>query len=162
MLIATPEGQVFIISCSGDSICLDLGEPVRGFHIGLYAAELALSNLYMENASTRSEIDLYQTSPAFDLALDIKNDDLLGSGGNTNNNTLCFVFWSSITNKICLLQIDAIITYSKLKPSSQLKYKCENIFSKSRNFSNKLNQMLESNTNKKLNSEIVHSILYTN
>lgn len=100
------------------------------------------------------------------MALDIKNDENLinnnNGGANNSNNTLCFVFWSSITNKINLLQIDAIITYSKLKPSSQLKYKCENIFSKSRNFSTKFNQLLESNSSKKLNSEIAHDIPYSN
>jgi hypothetical protein len=140
---------------------LDLGEPVRAFHIGLYSTELAsiTSTSLLEattTTSTRSEIDLCQSNSAFELALDLKSEDYF------NNNSLCFVFWSSITNKICLLQIDAIITYSKLKPTSQLKYKCENIFSKSRNFSAKLNALLENNTSKKLNSEIVHGIFYSN
>ena len=137
---------------------MDLGEPVRGFHIGLYSTELTTSSTCLLEASTsaRSEIDLCQSNPAFELALDLKSEDYL------NNNTLCFVFWSSITNKICLLQIDAIISYSKLKPASQLKYKCENIFSKSRNFSAKLNQLLESSESKKLNSEVLHGILYSN
>jgi hypothetical protein len=185
LLIATPEGQVFIVSCSGDSICLDLGEPVRAFHIGLYSAEnqtvtsSSYSNL-LENTTTtnttttthRSEIDL-SSNQAFDLALDLKRDDEslnLSHNAASNNsssissssssNTLCFVFWSSITNKICLLQIDAIITYSKLKPSSQLKYKCENVFSRSSNFSAKLNDLLDSSASSNLNNEVLHGILY--
>ena len=104
-MIATPEGQVFIVSCSGDSICLDLGEPVRAFHIGLYSTELTSitsTSLLEATTSTRSEIDLCQSNSAFELALDLKSEDHL------YNNTLCFVFWSSITYSLLPLKIKAL------------------------------------------------------
>lgn len=143
---------------------MDLGEPVRGFHIGLYSTELVVNNNLLETG-TRSEIDLCNPS-AFEMALDSspiipKNEESSSSQTSGNgNNTLCFVFWSSITNKINLLQIDTIITYSKLKPASQLKYKCENVFSKSHNFSPRLNEILDSNNGKCLNSDLIHNIIY--
>lgn len=168
-MIATPDGQLFTINCFGDIICFDLGEPIKAFHLGFYQSELFTSTVSLIDPATSSDNDLYQTNQAaFELTLDasFQTDDPNSVNTNNNahcNNTSCAVFISAITNKICILQTDVILPYSKAKPSqSQFRYKCENIFSK-RCLNPRLSQALEpikSNTN--LMSEIIHDILYSN
>lgn len=157
LLIATPEGQVFVINCSGKFICFDLGEPIKMFHLGYYSTELFSANLI--ETGTASEADLHQcNNSAFELALDASPISPKGDN-ETSNNVLCFVYVSSITNRICLLQTEAIIAYSRLKSFTQLKYRCENIFSKRKNFSFKLYQAIE-NQNKNFDSKQIYDILY--
>lgn len=45
LMLATPDGQIFSINCTGDILCFDLGEPIRAFHIGLYSSELFTSSI---------------------------------------------------------------------------------------------------------------------
>jgi hypothetical protein len=142
---------------------MDLGEPIKLFHMGQYSIESSsqITNLTENNAS--SEVDLHQCNPAFELALDSPPVALSKSEDGPNSHSLCFIFVSSITNKINFLQTDAILSYSKLKPLSHLNYRCENVFSFSQNFASKLNQILnsigEDNNNKK-KCEILSQILY--
>lgn len=172
LMIATPDGQIFSINCAGDILCFDLGEPIRAFHIGLYSSELFRSSISLVEPGTSSEIDLCQSNqsnPAFELALNLdaspisfQNDE---SSQQAINNSLCAVFISTITNKICLLQTEAILPYSKTKPSnSQFKYKCENIFTKTRSLNSRLGQAIENGLKRgptRLPSDIIHNILYS-
>lgn len=162
--MATPEGQVFVINCSRGYICFDLGEPIRIFHLGYYCSELPSLNLTETGAS--SEADLHQCNPnqAFELALEAspissnKHDETqIASSGNM----LSFIYVSSITNKISLVQTESIIAYYKLKPSTQLKYKCENVFSHKKKFSFKLNQLVENQNSKIPDSKVIHDLLYS-
>ena len=159
---------MFLINCYSDVICLDLGEPVKLFHIGYFSIEnLMISNL-TENIVT-SEIDLHQcNNPAFELALDSPTVQLSKSEGDSNQttNSLCFIFVSSITNKINLLQTDIILSYSKLKPLSAINYKCENVFSYSNKFSSKLNELFmnsfsDQDKDNEKKSEVLRQILYS-
>lgn len=119
-MIATPDGQIFSVNCSGDIICFDLGEPIKAFHIGLYQSEQFISSFL--DPGTSSDNDLFQSNQgAFEMTLDasFQNDD-----NSSVNNCSCVLFISAITNKICLLQTDLILPYSKSKPSqSQFRYK---------------------------------------
>lgn len=188
LLIATPEGQVFVINCSGKFMCFDLGEPIKMFHLGHYstevlgntATELAASSTTAAAAATTASSGVGQTSSestdqatsqhqqqcnqsAFELALDaspISPTPSRPADESSSNNTLCFVYVSSITNRICLLQTETIIAYSRLKSFTQLKYRCENIFTKRKNFSYKLYQAVE-NQGKNFDSKIIHDILYS-
>ena len=109
-----------------------------------------------------------QSNSAFELALNLEASPISFQNDETSqqtsmNTSLCAVFISSITNKICLLQTEAILPYSKIKPSnSQFKYKCENIFTKPRGLNSKLTQTLDGvlRNNPSLSSEIIHDILY--
>ena len=139
---------------------MDLGEPIKLFHVGQYSIDSSspITNLAENNAS--SEVDLHQCNPAFELALDSPPILVPKSEEGQNLNSLCFIFVSSITSKINFLQIDAILSVSKLKP---LNYRCENVFSHSQKFTSKLqdvfNSIKEDNENKK-KSEILSRILY--
>ncbi len=166
MLIATPDGQIYVINCTGDIICFDLGEPIRSFCIGLYSSELFASTVSLIDPGTSSEIDLYQSNTAFELALDASPISFQNTEDPINNSSLCGVFISSITNKLCLLQTDAILPYSKSKPSNlQFRYKCENVFTKMRSLNVKLAQFMDSamiKNNPNVSSDIIHEILYSN
>jgi hypothetical protein len=164
---------VFVINCSGKFICFDLGEPIKMFHLGYYSTELFPINLTDTGTSSEADLLLHQlgNNAAFELALDAspmsprheESGSGCGGGGGSqllSNNVLCFVYISSITNKICLLQTEAIIAYSRLKSFTQLKYRCENIFSKRRNFSYKLHQTIE-NQQRNYDSQLVHDLLYS-
>jgi hypothetical protein len=164
-----------------------LGEPIKTFHLGYYSTELFDSSAIQSGggatattgggtaattttnatiSTAASEADLHPNSQqqcnqsAFELALDaspISPPNRFNE--ETSNNILCFVYISSITNRICLLQADAIIEYSRLKSFTQLKYKCENIFTKRKNLSYKLYQAAESQ-GKNFDSTMIHDILY--
>jgi hypothetical protein len=139
---------------------MDLGEPIKLFHVGHYSIEnsSSVTNLTENNAS--SEVDLHQCNPAFEMALD-SPPVILSKSDDVQNTSLCFIFVSSITTKINFLQADAILSYSK--PLSNLNYKCENVFSYPQKFSNKLNEMLSSIKDDKDNikkSAILSKILY--
>ena len=160
-MLATPDGQIFAINCTGDVICFDLGEPIKAFHIGLYQSELFTSTVSLIDPAVSSDNDLSQTNQGeFELVLD---GSFQTSEPSQVNNCTCVLFISAITNKICLLQTDAILPYSKSKPSqSQFRYKCENIFSK-RYFNPKLSQALDqAKSNYSLLNDLVHDILYSN
>ncbi|CAF0755833.1 unnamed protein product [Brachionus calyciflorus] len=163
LVIATPEGQVYVINCTGGCICFDLGEPIRIFHLGYYSSEIPTLNLV--ETGTSSEADLQQCNPnqAFDLALDSSPISSCKHDENqivSSSNLLSFIYVSSITNKISLVQTDSIIAYSKLKTPTQLKYKCENIFSHRKNFSFKLNRLIDNQ--KCLDVKVIHDLLYSN
>lgn len=130
------------------------------------------------SGATSSEADLNRqqqqqqqqcNQSAFELALDAspisppagRTHAHSGGGGGSgeDTNVLCFVYVSSITNRICLLQADTIIAYSRLKSFTQLKYRCENIFTKRKSLSYKLYQALESQ-GKSFDSKMIHDILY--
>lgn len=170
-MIATLDGQIYSINCTGDVICFDLGEPIRGFHIGLYSSEIFnSSSMSLVDPTTACEIDMHQSS-AFELALDSQPISYSNSNGNNDdinphNSSLCVVFISSITNRISLLQTDSILPYSKIKPSStQFRYRCENVFSNIKKFNSKLAQALDFGSNKsnmRLMNELVQNILYPN
>lgn len=91
---------------------------------------------------------------AFELALDSQTPI-----SSHRVDVLCFVYLSSITNRICLLQTDAIIAYSRLKSFTQLKYRCENVFTKRKSLSYKLYQAVESQ-GKQFDSKMIYDILY--
>ena len=121
---------------------------------------------------TLSEIDLCQSNqsnPAFELALNLDASPISFQNESESSqqavkNSLCAIFISSLYPKICLLQTEAIVPYSKTKPSnSQFKYKCENIFTKSNLLNSKLIQSLDGELKKCSNipREIIHSILYS-
>ena len=156
---------MFVINCSGGYICFDLGEPIRIFHLGYYSSEIPTQNLI--ETGTSSEADLHQCNPnqAFDLALDASPVSKIKPDENqisSSHNLLSFIYVSSITNKISLVQTDSIIAYSKLKTATQLKYKCENIFSHRKSFSFKLNQLIDNQNSKISDSKILNDLLYSN
>lgn len=160
-MIATPDGQIFAVNSTGDIICFDLGEPIKAFHLGLYQSELFTSTVSLIDPAASSENDLYQSNQGeFELVLD---GSFQTNDSATVNNCTCVVFISAITSKICLLQTEAILPYSKSKPSqSQFRYKCENVFSK-RYFNPKLTQALDQvKTNPLLLNDLIHDILYSN
>ena len=171
LMIATIDGQIYSINCTGDIICFDLGEPIRGFHIGLYSSEIFnSSSMSLVDPAAAYEVDLYQPS-AFELALDTPpiscpNSNANIDDTNTQNSSLCVVFISSITNRISLLQTDSILPYSKIKPSStQFRYRCENVFTNVKRFNPKLAQALDFTSNRSnasLMNELVNKILYPN
>jgi hypothetical protein len=68
-MIATPDGQIFAINCSGDIICFDLGEPIKAFHLGLYQSELFTSTISLIDPVS-SDNDLYQPNQGFPLLID--------------------------------------------------------------------------------------------
>jgi hypothetical protein len=159
-MIGTPDGQIYAINCSGDIICFDLGEPIRAFHIGFYYFEID----YQSNSTVNFE----QTLDAqLSISSNQQNESSISNSlNNINNNMLCAVFVSSITNKLCLLQTEAILPYSKIKPSnSQFKYKCENLLTKPHNLNPRLYQIFEVNdlikNNSIITSSIIQDILYT-
>jgi hypothetical protein len=170
LVITTPEGQVFIIDCYGELMCLELGEPVKFFHIGNYSTELISLNL--AETSALSEVDLHQGhlnsantgNPAFERAIDpsassraLGNEDYSAS-----NNPLCFIYVSALTNRICLMQVDIILNMYKLRSpeTSKLNYKCENVFSLKKKLNPKLSQLLYEN--KELSGRILSEILNSN
>lgn len=163
LVLATPEGQVFIINCSRGYLCFDLGEPIRIFHVGYYCSEIPSLNLIETGTSSEADLHLGNPNQAFELALEAspisasKQDETQMA---SSSNMLSFIYVSSITNRISLVQTDSIIAYSKLKTTTQLKYKCENIFSHRKNFSSKLNQLVENQNSKVLDSKVIHDLLY--
>jgi hypothetical protein len=154
-------------------MCLDLGEPVKFFHIGNYSTELISMNL-AESSSAVSEVDLHQANvnnnstnnPAFELALDSSSASIMARAVSADDyaslsNPLCFVYVSALTNRICLMQVDIILAQHKLRApgASKLKYKCENVFSLKKNLNQKLVKLLDEN--KDISSEILSQILYS-
>jgi hypothetical protein len=152
-------------------MCLDLGEPVKFFHLGNYSTELISFNL--AETSALSEVDLHQglgannnNNPAFERVLDSSLSSAARALNNeeyaASNNPLCFVYVSALTNRICLMQVDIILNMYKLRSpdTSKLRYKCENVLSFKKKLNPKLSQILDAN--KELGSQLLNEILYSN
>jgi hypothetical protein len=158
LLLATNDGQFYVINCHGEQICFELGEPIKGFHIGFYSCELFSSSLSLVDPSTLSETDINQSNQAFELILD-------SAASNTSdeamliNNSQCIVYISSLTSKICLLQTDFLLPFNKFKSLPSFKFKCKNIFSSLSRFNPKLVDALKSNTTSK--GQLIHNMLYS-
>ena len=150
-------------------MCFDLGEPLRIFQVGHFSTDISASSIYhfATDSNAFNEADSYQSNAAFDLALDSspismsQNEDVF-----VGNNTLCVLFVSALTNKICLLQMDSILP--AMTCGKQLKYRCENILSKASSFNTELSKVVELGTaaagdkpKAKLFEEIIDTILYS-
>jgi hypothetical protein len=127
------------MNCNGEFICYDLGEPIKSIHFGYFPVSEQFNLNLIESGS---EIDLTQSNhPAFDYAID---SSPLGSPRLDETNSLCFVYFSSISNKICLLQADTVLVTCKSRASSITTMKCENVFSRPCQFGDNLKKLSES------------------
>jgi hypothetical protein len=159
LLLATNDGQFYVINCLGEQICFELGEPIKGFHIGFYSCEWFSSSLSLVDPSTLSETDINQSNQAFELLLD-------SAASNTSdeamliNNSQCIVYISSLTSKICLLQTDFLLPFSKFKSLPNFKFKCKNIFTSASSLNPKLADAIKNN-NSVSKGQLIHNIIYS-
>ncbi len=156
-MLASVEGHIFHMNCHGEFICYDLGEPIKSIYFGFFPISEQFNLNLIESGS---EIDLTQSShPAFDYAID---SSPLGTPRLDETNSLCFVYFSSISNKIVLLQADTILANCKSKASSITAMKCENVFSRKSKLGasiEKLSESFEVDNQQNLN-KILRKILY--
>lgn len=175
MIIATQDGQLFVINCQGEFMCFDLGEPIRVIQFGFFSTDIstqqALSLADSNAAFNEASSDTLQSNQLFELALDsppksasLHNEELFMA-----NNSLSIIFVSALTSKICMIQADAILTSLKSGNKThhaKLKYKCENVHNKLGQLTPKLGKLAEMATsNDKAKNErfddILNKILYS-
>jgi len=126
------------MNCNGEFICYDLGEPIKSIHFGYFPVSEQFNLNLIESGS---EIDLTQSNHlAFDYAID---SSPLGTPRLDESNSLCFVYFSSISNRICLLQADSVLVDYKSKASSLTAMKCENFFSRTNQYGDNLKKLSE-------------------
>ena len=153
---------MYIINGFGDILCYDLGEPIHAFHFGCYAFELnTLSNVFDPSLSS-FDIDSYQTNTGFELAMDSPPNTSPNDNQTYAVNKLHAIFISSITNKLCLTQIDQLISNAKSTNNNQIKYKCDNVFTKKDYLTQNLSKYFQTSDTQSINKAAKYLLYYQN
>ncbi len=125
------------------------------------SSEVDLHNPSMSNANnsnTQNSNNNNNNNQAFELALDSSSIDNANLGFQFGSNQLSFFYVSSLTNRICIMNVESILNMYKLKSNetNKIKYKCENLACKKKLLNPDILNLVE-NANKNLISDLLYS-----
>jgi hypothetical protein len=129
------DGVMLIIDCFGNSMSIDLGEPIHSFSIGYfslrYQAKVTQSNESLRSFSDES----FEHQNEFDCVLNLAK----------GLNKLCVLFVSSLSSKLCVIPMDRLILNAINFNNFSLKFKCSNIQKKNFDKKNMRNTLYGNN-----------------
>ncbi len=146
LVVSSPDGQIHIINIAGDVLCLDLGEPIHAFCIGLLNSAFSTYEPFDICSTLDGTID----SPPYQSS----NDNL----ASTLEDRLSLVFISSITNKMCFVSVESLFKMGS--NGRELNYKFENVFTKLKSANNmELNKAL-ANSSRPSARAVLKNLIY--